>query len=812
MKQKLLVAALALWLVLMLGGAALAATDPIVCSMEVSPSALSEPGEVSVTITVSNAGDTDMKDPLTLYSPTSEIVKDFGEQGSVTLKAGEVKTWSGKWDVNQRTLDNGQIVFFVKYFIYKDSGEKEAQSQPIRGKLNATESKTDIEIKRTISPGTAREGQEVTIKYDIVNIGTVSLKNVTLAENKDISAKTLTVAKELKAGEAAEVKLPIKMGKKDLTSSATITYTTGTSTEKQVKTVEAQKITYGEAALTAKLTSSAKGVAINGTVKLTLELKNNGNVNYTDVRVSDATLGDVFTNQELAAGGTLTLEKEITLTATTDYQFQIVAIDNTGTEVTLDSDSLTISAVDPSKMVHLNVIAAADRTEVYTQPGIVRFTVTVENDSEVDATNVSVYHGGTRIYTFPSIPAGQSRKLTRDAALSMEGKYQFTAVTVDAMENSNSFTSNAIQIAFSIPTPAPATPTPPLVPTAEPTYPMVTVPSIAHPSVGTLAKSIRMVFYPMMIIGILLLAGAAVLLVIATQKRNERKRASEAALDHLERAKRRDYSVPGEAQDEEPTPPPAGLENAPEPAFDAKADSTDPTGGVELPHMQYVRNASQRSSKGQADLYGKKSLMEDESLRTNPLRERPEEDLYHTYGSDHEPYAAASAAKPVAKPKDWSAYAKRPAAQDTLGGYEDPDMAFRPAPQPAPEPVEYPEGDEVYEQDAYTDGSAGYDPYAAYAQEGDAVYAEGYGDTLDAGYVEDPLGYEDPAAYPDGSNAYDDPAGYPNAQADASGYADPYANAVDPYTADAYTAYDGQGDNPAPRARRGVTGRTQPRT
>ncbi|HNX63439.1 MAG TPA: hypothetical protein PKN45_12425, partial [Candidatus Limiplasma sp.] len=349
MKRKLLLAALVmLATLLLLGGVAMAqTTDPIVCKMEVSPSSLSAPGEVSVTITVSNSGDTDMKDPLTLYSPTSEVVTDFGDKGSVVLKAGEVKTWTGKWDVNQRTLDNGQIVFFVKYTLYGDNGEKNVKSQPIRGKLETAEAKTDIEVKRTITPGTAREGQKVTVQYDIVNNGTVSLKNITLQENKSISSKTVTVAKELKAGETAQVKFPVTMGKKNLTSSATITYTSGDSTEKKTQQVDEQVILYGEAAMTAKLTSSAKGVTTNGTVKLTLELKNSGTVNYTDIRVNDKTLGDVFTNQQIAAGATLKLEKEITLTKTTEYQFTITAIDNTGTTVSLNTDPLTVTAVDP---------------------------------------------------------------------------------------------------------------------------------------------------------------------------------------------------------------------------------------------------------------------------------------------------------------------------------------------------------------------------------------------------------------------------------------------------------------------------------
>jgi len=773
MKRKLLVAALLLLTALLLGGVALAASDPITCSMEVSPSSLSEPGDVTVTITISNSGDTDMKDPLTLYSPTSEIVTDFGDKGSVTLKAGEVKTWTGKWTVNQRTLDNGQIVYFIKYFIYSDNGERVAQSQPIRGKLNATESKTDIEIKRTISPGTAREGQAVTVKYDIVNTGTVSLKNVTITENKDIAKKAISVTDELKAGETAQVKFPVTMGKKDLTSSATVTYTTGDSKEKQTKTVAEQKITFGDVAMSAKLTSSAKGVAINGTITLTLELKNSGKVDYTDLRVTDKTLGDVFTNQELAAGATLKLDKEITLTATTEYQFHITAIDNTGTEVSLDTDSITLTAVDPNKVVHLNVTVGSDRTEVYTQPGIVRFTVSVENDSEVDATDVAIYHGSTLIYTFPSIPAGQTRKLTRDAALSMAGKYMFTAVTVDATGSSNKFSSNEIQIAFSIPTPAPATPTPPLVPTPEPTYMAITVPPISDPSIGTIPKLIRTFFYPLMLLGIILLLGAAVLLVLATKKRMEQKRASDTALDHLDRAKRRDYVAPSDESEE----PEAPVKAEPKPVLKTsaasgrpKSESTDAEAiaeDVELPHMKYVRNAYQRNSKQQTNDYSKKSIYDEDPLTGGasfPSGASEGDEPYHTYGSDRDfydmpPAATKGADSSARKAKDWSAYARRP--EPTADG----------SAEPIADDAAYPD---------YTEDQTAYSDYTGYDDGTGVDGAAGYQDH--DGYVSDPLGYGDPTPYADSQEAQDDSATYYDGQATTENYTQDYA--ADGYTAD----------------------------
>lgn len=603
---------------LLLAGVALAETDPIVCNMEVSPSTLTAPGPVDVTITISNSGDTDMKDPVTLYNPVSQVVTDFGDNGSATLKAGESKTWTGKWDVNQRTLDNGSVVYFVKYTLYKDSGEAYSRSQPIRGSISGQTAQVDVEIKRTISPGTARKDQAVTIQYDIVNRGTVAITDISIQES---ITKEPQKIKEVKPGEKGQAKFNVKMGTKDLTSKATITYTPQGAKKAETKTVEEQKIIYGEPAMNTKLTSSAKGVAVNGKVTLTLELKNNGNVDYSDLRVSDSTLGDVFTNQKLEKNGTLKLEKEITLTATTDYQFTITAIDNTGTQVSVSTDVLTITAVDPDKMLHLSVVTTPDRTEVYEQPGKVRFSVAVTNDSEVEAKDVTIYHGSVKIYTFASIPAGQTRTLTRDAALSMPGKYQFTASTVDALSNTVTFPSNEVQIAFSLPTPAPATPTPPTVPTPEPTFSAVTMPPITHPSIGAIPKLIHSILLPILIISGLMLIGSGVLLIIATKRRADQKKASEAAFDHLERSKRRDYVSPAEVEEDvlsaskEKKPEAKGESSVKERKRPAATGEREvPVDDVELPHLKYVRNAYERT-KGKpqtSENYGSGSLYDDD--------------------------------------------------------------------------------------------------------------------------------------------------------------------------------------------------------
>ena len=590
MKRKGFVLCLVLAVVMLLAGFAVAeTTDPIVTSMELTPSKLTGPGEVKVTITISNSSDKDLQDPVVLYDPAAQIVADFGTNGSAMLKAGETRTWTGTYDVNQRTLDNGFVVYYVKYTLYNENGKAVEQSQSIRQKISQQTAETDIEVKRTISPSVARKDQEIVVRYDISNTGTVALLNVSIQENKDIYSKKQSIPR-LEPGQTAEIKYPVKMGTKDLTSGATITYTSESQSKEQTYKVEEQTIRFGEPELEATLTSTAKGVVQNGTITLTLTLKNSGSVDYSDIRVSDAALGDVFTNQELKAGKTLELTKEVTVPETMSYQFVVNATDATGTETSISTEPLSITAVNPEDALNLEVVATPDRTEVFEQPGNVRFTLTITNVSKVDATNVVVSHGDTKLYTFSGIPAGETRTLSRDFALSMAGKYRFTVTATDPLESTVTFQSNETQIAFSAPTPAPATPTRAPDPTPEPTFAAATIPAITDRSVGTVPKFIQMVLLPLMIAAGVMLIASVTLLVIATKRRHDQKKASEAAVDQLERAERRDYITPAEENLEPEETAEEPLRQSESPVINSNAlDELEEE--FELPHMKYARSA-----------------------------------------------------------------------------------------------------------------------------------------------------------------------------------------------------------------------------
>lgn len=601
MKRKVLVLLLVVASLLFCGYAA-AEEGPIVSGIEITPTSLTGPGEIEVSITVSNATDADMKDPVVLYDPNGQIVSDFGTNGAALLKAGENLSWKGSYDVNDNTLDTGMVVYYLRYKIYKESGEAVEETKTLRTAIERKSIEEGITIERTISHTTARQGQEVLITYNIKNTGTMEVTNVTIQEKKGIDSEKQTIS-SLAPGKVLTIKYPVKMKKKDITSAATITYEV--DNRKKTYTEQAAIIEYADSKLIANLTASAKGVAFNEKVTLTLELKNTGSVDYSNIKVSDATIGnDLFPNEKIEKGKTIKLEKEITLTQSTDYQFNVTAIDSTGTEVTTSTGVVTVKAVDPADALALTVKVTADKTEVFESPGLVRFTIEVTNPSRVEATDAKVLHGETEIYTFKSIPAGETRKMTRDTALTMAGKYRFTVTAKDPIENVLTFQSNDVQIAFSVPTPAPATPTPPPNPTAEPTFNPETIAPITDPSIGAVPKAIRAVVFPVSIIAGVLLAGSCVLLIISTKRRADQKRASKNAYDHLERAKRRDYNAPAE-EDE----PEVEVVKADDPLDDLEGLikhsplklEMDDAAEFELPHMKYARSVAEATKEFDED-------------------------------------------------------------------------------------------------------------------------------------------------------------------------------------------------------------------
>ncbi len=440
---------LALALALFCGTCAMAAGDPLNVSMALSSYTFSEPQEIKVSISVTNAGESDLPGPATLYFPNGKQVEEFG---APMLTVGTSKSITVSWKVTQQQLETGLVTFKLRYSLYNDEGELVNKTKNFSKRITYTGAAPELTINRVIRPTTARKGQEVTVTYEVENTGTSDVSDITIKENSAVSKTSGKIA-NLPAGEKSSYVFSFTMGSKDVTSSATVTYKAGKKSYTQK--VEAAAIKYGEVKLSAALSADKKGGAPGDTLKLTIVLKNSGNLDFTKVTLSDEKLGTLFSDLTVKAGESVSLEKEITITETRDIQLTVAGEDSAGNPVETATGKVNVIATDPTQQIVLSVEASADRMIVYELPGTVRFTITVRNESAVEVKNIRVLAVDTEINSFDAIPAGESRTFTREMAVSMAGTFQFTASCRDQLNQRLTFNSGTIQIVKDNPTPVP---------------------------------------------------------------------------------------------------------------------------------------------------------------------------------------------------------------------------------------------------------------------------------------------------------------------------------------------------------------------
>ncbi len=545
--------------VFLVSGACADETNPLRVSMQVSQTSFTEPTDVTVSIRVANTGEETLPGPVTLYYPSGNQVEEFG---APVLEAGASKSWSGTLSVTQAMLDNGKISFRIKYSIYNEAGDLVSKSRTFSKEITYTGGVVSLEVNRTITPAMASKGQEVSIRYDIVNNGTIDVTDINLTETASTKGNKGLIQK-IAAGDKGSYTFTVTMGSKDLTSQATITYKAGGKTETILK--EPATVKYGEIRLKATLSADKKGGLPGDTVKLTLKLANSAKTEYKNISVTDPTLGLVFSDITATANKTTTLEKEVTVSETIDYQFTVTATDGNDNEIETASNRLTVTAVSPEDVISLDVRAEADRPVVYTLPGNVRFTVYVTNQSNAEVKDVRVTASGMTLYTFPSILSGETRSFSREVSVSMKGKYQFEASATNPLGERSTFLSNILPIDYAAPTAVPTA-----VPIVTPPQPDIK----QLPTEDDLDETIKALQEPLMTAGIVLLSLCGIgliLLFAASARRRKLRRESDAALDHLTGGGSRDYTQPANDYTPEETD-----ENEEEDNQDTPSSSSDP--------------------------------------------------------------------------------------------------------------------------------------------------------------------------------------------------------------------------------------------
>ena len=516
--------------------------DPITTSSACVPKTLVEPGPVEVTIKVYNGGDTDMQNPMTLYDPDGNAVSTFTD---VMLKAGQSQSWNGTWNVTQDQMEDEKLRFVLRYALDAAEGGDPVQvNKTIAVSIQQDAPTPKLTASYTVTPNPAQKGQEVVFTYTLSNTGNVAVTNVQITNTKLTNDK-INVSR-IEPGDKITREFTYTMGKKAVSFKPKVTYRAeGSDKVLTIGNMAQKTLEVAEGGLDLALSGeNVTGVLPGSKAKLTLTLKNTGNITYTNLLITDSVLGEIESGLEIKPGEEKTVEKEFTVQESADHAFTVSGSSSAGGTIEYASNKVSVAALDTAKALSLEVIAQAGQTAIREKPATVAFAVTIKNTGDVDGENIAVYQGDTQVATIASLPAGEEARIVKEFDVSMEGTFQFSARYKLAVEGQTEeveqrFDSNELMIAYIEPTPEPVTPPPT-------TAPVVTVEPIATPEPQEKGSVGMTILY--VVAGLLVVALLAVLALILLGRRRA-SRPSAAVLDAFERGGSRSYtSRPGQGR------------------------------------------------------------------------------------------------------------------------------------------------------------------------------------------------------------------------------------------------------------------------
>lgn len=445
-------------------GIASADADPIRVSSLSEPQSVISEQDVAITIKVYNSSQKDMESPITIFNPVGISVEKYSG-----LKGEQSVTYTGTWRVTKEQIEEGKIKYFIKYAVDTGNGPTET-TRTIPVTIQTEAAAPQLTATYSVTPVSAREGQEVTLSYTLANTGNVELRNIVI-KNEGVSKEELAQP-ALSVGEKVTLTDKFTMGKKELVSKPTVTYQAADSKKALTISDMARKtITIAEDGLEAELKAEKTENLYPGeTIKLAIELKNTGSTSYSGLTATLSDGTELASGVELAPGASFKQGIEWSASEDTVVSANVTGTDANGDSVAVASNEITVTTQDASGALVLNIMADVENEVIHSEPAVLRFGVVVENIGELDATNLSITQADTLVAKIPSLPAGESRTVVFDAETSIAGKFQFVVTGRDGAGSEKSYASNILQVTYAAPTPAPtAKPTPtPVPPTPSP--------------------------------------------------------------------------------------------------------------------------------------------------------------------------------------------------------------------------------------------------------------------------------------------------------------------------------------------------------
>ncbi len=352
-----------------------------------SPQDYSELGEtITYTIVVENTGNVDLYD-VTLTDEKLDLTKTIG-----TLAGGTSNTTQETYSITQADLNNGTLSNTAS--VTGNDPDGNPLNDSVEESITGTQS-TGINITKTASPQDYSElGETITYTIVVENTGNVDLYDVTLTDEKLNLTKTIGT---LAGGTSNTTQENYSVTQADL-NNGTLSNTasvTGNDPDGNPLNDSVEETINATQSAGISITKSASPLtfsSVGNTINYTLLVQNTGNVNLTNVVVTDQMLNIEETIGTLSAGATKSFSETYTITqidlnnGTLSNTAFVSGNEPNGGTVS-DDDQVTVTA-NQNPVISVNKTASPLTYD--TVGDEITYTITVSNGGNVMLTDIAV--------------------------------------------------------------------------------------------------------------------------------------------------------------------------------------------------------------------------------------------------------------------------------------------------------------------------------------------------------------------------------------------------------------------------------------
>ena len=310
--------------------------------------------EVNFTFVIENQGDvaiSNVKITASALNSGNPVAEEF------SLEPGKAKMVTYTGTIVQDIEVTPRLTYTANGKTYEES---------FGDTISVRVSNADVSVSINPSKTIAQQGETISFAVTITNSGKEQISNIKLFSSDDQSIAIGTTS--LAAGESMNETVSQKITQSGPVSfyvtaqdASGSTYTfNSNSVDISVSNASANPLATSEYAdqLSIDVQPSSTELDSEGIVTFTITLTNTSQATFSDVVVSESSIGNIDTIAVMEPG-TATITKEVTVSETTDFNFIVTANDITGQTISLSADPVKITVSGGSEVRTLGVLLYA---------------------------------------------------------------------------------------------------------------------------------------------------------------------------------------------------------------------------------------------------------------------------------------------------------------------------------------------------------------------------------------------------------------------------------------------------------------------